>query len=104
MTETENGQSDAEKMREFQEERERAHYQGLEESVRRLRRGMWRLAFVLVLALTLNGLTIFRPDLLGIRFGPEVSDLLRVRHLTRELERTLAYLADLEQAKDADAQ
>jgi len=84
MTENENGPSDAEKMREFQEERERAHYEGLEENVRRLKRGMGRLSFVLVLALILNGLTIFRPDLLGIKFGPEVSDLLRVRHLVLE--------------------
>jgi len=84
MTEHENGLSDAEKMREFQEERERAHYQILEENVRRLRRGMRGLTFGFVLVLGLYVVTIFRPDLLGIKFGPEVSELLRVRHLVLE--------------------
>ena len=33
-----------------------------------------------------------------------VRSLLRVRHLQNELERTLAYLAELEQARNTDAQ
>ena len=84
MTENEKVLSDAVKMREFQEEREKQRYKAFEEEAGRLRRQTRRLAWGLALALGLNAAIIFWPQLLGIDRGQGGSDVLRVQHLVLE--------------------
>ena len=84
MTETETNGSDAERMREFQEERIRDRQEILEYEAGRLKNGIRLLSVGLFLALALNATTILWPHLLGIESGSEDSDVLRVRHLVLE--------------------
>ena len=84
MTENDATVSDAEKMREFLEDRTRRRHEILEDETRRLRNGTRLLTLGLLLALGLNVLTIFWPNLLGMGQGADDSGIVHVRHLVLE--------------------
>jgi len=83
MTEKERIATDAEKMREFMEERARRRYQVLEEDTRRLKRDAKLLKVGILLILTLSVTVSARPQLLGLGRSGGV-ELITVRHLVLE--------------------
>lgn len=86
MTEKERIATDAEKMREFMEERTRRRYQVLEEDTRRLKNsGRW-LKAGLLLALGLNVAFILEPRIIGLNGAGRTPDVTKVRHLVLEDE------------------